>query len=118
MSDLVRYGVTRRWSDAVSYAGVVYFVEVPEDPSLSPKDQFEQVFSQVEARLEQVGSSMSRLLHVLVYLPNEEDLSLFNELWDGWIPVGHAPARACTHPKLAAAGYRVELVITAAILNR
>ncbi|MEQ1828014.1 MAG: RidA family protein [Pirellula sp.] len=114
MNQVHRFGVTQRWADAVVFGGVAYFVEVPDDPTLGPREQFEQVFRQVERRLDQVGSRLDLLIQVLVYLPNPEDLELFNTLWDAWIPDGHAPTRACTHPKLAADGYRVELVITAA----
>lgn len=116
MSELTRYGITRRWSDAVSFGGLAYFVEVPDKADESPLEQFEQVFRQVDARLAQIGSNRTRLVQVLVYLPYPEDLAIFNELWDAWIPFGHAPSRACTHPQLAAPGYRVELVITAAIV--
>jgi hypothetical protein len=48
------------------------------------------------------------------YLPFPEDLSVFNQLWDAWIPRGFAPSRACIHTQLAAPGYRAELIITAA----
>jgi len=116
MSELVRYGVTQRWSDAVVVGGLGYFVEVPDDVSSSPAEQFEQVFRQVDARLAQIGSDKTRLVQVLVYLPYPADLGTFNALWDAWIPTGHAPSRACTHPQLAAPGYRIELVITAAIV--
>jgi len=115
MNDLIRLGVTRRWSDAVVFSGIAYFVEVPDDVHGSPRDQFIQIFQQMDSRLAQVGSDRSRLLQVLVYLPYPEDLSIFNELWDAWIPDGHAPVRACTHQQLAASGYRAELVITAAL---
>ena len=116
MSGLIRYGVTKRWSDAVVVGGMGYFVEVPDDANGSPREQFELVFQQVESRLAQIGSDKSQLVQVLVYLPYAEDLAIFNDLWDDWIPMGHAPSRACTHPQLAAPGYRVELVITAAII--
>jgi len=115
MSDVIRYGVTKRWSDAVVVGGLGYFVEVPEHPAGSPRDQIEEILRQVETRLQQIGSDKTRLVQVLVYLPFPEDLPLFNELWDAWIPMGHAPCRACTHPQLAAPGFRVELVITAAV---
>jgi enamine deaminase RidA (YjgF/YER057c/UK114 family) len=110
-----RHGVTKRWSDAVVYAGVAYFVEVPDDPSLSPRDQFVQLLGQVDQRLTMVGSDRRSLIQVLIYLPVPDDLAVFNELWDAWVPEGFAPSRACTHPQLAAPGYRAELVITAAV---
>jgi enamine deaminase RidA (YjgF/YER057c/UK114 family) len=113
-ASIERFGVTPRWSDLVIHRGIAYFVEVPDDPSLDPRGQFEQVFQQVDARLSQAGSSRDRLLQVLIYLPHPEDLPLFNSLWEEWVPRGHAPSRACSHPALAAPGYRVELIITAA----
>jgi enamine deaminase RidA (YjgF/YER057c/UK114 family) len=115
METITRYGVTPRWSDLVIHRGIAYFVEVPDDPSLTASEQFQQLFRQVDERLAQAGSSKERLLQVLIYLPYAEDLPLFNNLWEAWIPLGHAPCRACIHVPLAAPGYRGELVITAAV---
>jgi len=117
LSDIKRYGITRRWSDAVVFGSVAYFVEVPDDPQLSAEDQFHQVLSQVDTRLALFGSDRTRLLQVIIYLPDPNDLLLFNRIWDAWVPTGHAPSRACVHTSLAAPGYRVELVITAATLT-
>jgi enamine deaminase RidA (YjgF/YER057c/UK114 family) len=114
-SDIKRYGITRRWSDAVVFGQVAYFVEVPDDPHLSAEDQFHAVLDQVDMRLALVGSNRKRLLQVMIYLPDSADLSLFNQIWDQWVPEGHAPSRACVHTALAAPGYCVELVITAAV---
>jgi enamine deaminase RidA (YjgF/YER057c/UK114 family) len=98
----------------VVYRGIAYFVEVPDDPNVNPTEQFAQLFRQVDERLAQAGSSKERMLQVLIYLPFAEDLSLFNTMWEAWVPLGHAPSRACVHVPLAAPGYRAELVITAA----
>jgi enamine deaminase RidA (YjgF/YER057c/UK114 family) len=114
MSDITRHGTTPRWSDLVMHRGIAYFVEVPEDPQLDARGQFEQLFCQVDERLVLAKSSRKALLQVLIYLPFPEDLAVFNELWDAWIPSGHAPSRACIHAQLAAPGYRAELIITAA----
>lgn len=115
MSPIVRHGVTRRWSDAVVHQGVAYFVEVPDNPEADAGAQFQQVLAQVDARLQQLGVDRTRLLQVLIYLPEAGDLAEFNAIWDAWVPEGHAPSRACVHVPLAAPGYRVELVITAAV---
>jgi enamine deaminase RidA (YjgF/YER057c/UK114 family) len=115
MPDIQRYGVTARWSDAVVHRGVAYFVEVPDDPTADVAGQFAQVFRQMDSRVERVGSSRERLLQVLIYLPNFDDLTEFNTQWEAWMPSGHAPSRACVQAMLAAPGYRVELVVTAAI---
>lgn len=115
MSEIVRHGVTQRWSDAVVHGHTAYFVEVPDDPKLPAAEQFAQVLRQIDARLEQVGSDRTRLLQVMIYLPDPADLPEFNRQWDAWVPAGHAPSRACVHTALAAPGYRVELVLTAAV---
>jgi enamine deaminase RidA (YjgF/YER057c/UK114 family) len=112
--DITRHGVTARWADAVVHRGVAYFVEVPDDPTLPPAGQIAMVLAQVDTRLALVESDRTRLLQVLIYLPFPEDLAEFNRQWEAWVPAGHAPSRACVHVPLAAAGYRVELVLTAA----
>lgn len=109
-----RHGVTKRWSDAVACGELLYFVEVPDDPHGTAEQQFHQVLRQVEERLRHGSSDTKLLLQVLIFLPNPEDLPTFNSIWDAWVPSGHAPVRACIHAALAAPGYRVELVVTAA----
>lgn len=113
MSELKRIGVTRRWSDAVVAGNLAFFVEVPDDTSDTAEGQFKQLFQQVEDRCRAIGTDLTQLVQVLIYLPNPEDLPLFNQLWDAWIPEGHAPVRACSHPKLADPLLRAELIITA-----
>jgi enamine deaminase RidA (YjgF/YER057c/UK114 family) len=115
--NIQRLGVTKRWSDAVIHRDVAYFVEVPEDPEESSTAQFVRVLEQLDRRLAEVGSDREHLIQVLIYMPDPEDLLQFNELWDAWVPDGHAPVRACIHASLAAAGYRVELVVTAAVVH-
>ena len=114
MSDIQRHGVTRRWSDAVVFGGVAYFVEVADDPAQDIRGQVTQVLSQIDERLALVGSDRTRLLQVLIYLVDVEDASTLNPLWDEWAPEGHAPSRACVQTRLAP-GYLVEMVVTAAV---
>ncbi len=113
-ADIQRHGVTRRWSDAVVHAGVAHLVEVADDPTQDARGQVEQVLAQIDARLAQVGSDRTRLLQVLIYLSDLADIVVLNELWDEWMPAGHAPSRACVQAALAP-GYRVEMVLTAAV---
>lgn len=114
-SGIQRIGVTRRWSDAVLHGGTAYFVEVADDPSQPIQGQVAQVLSQIDARLQLFGSDRTRLLMVQIFLPDLKDGPALNELWDAWVPEGHAPARACVQAGLAP-GYLVEMVITAALL--
>lgn len=117
MDNIARLGVTRRWSDAVIYGGVGYFVEVANDPSEDTRGQIKQILAQIDGRLTQIGSDKTRLLQVLIYLPDLKEAPILNELWDAWVPEGHAPSRACVQAGLAP-GYRVEMVLTAAVQNQ
>jgi enamine deaminase RidA (YjgF/YER057c/UK114 family) len=113
MTRIDRIGVTQRWSDGVIYNGTLYFVEVADDPHQDTRGQVAQILNQIDSRLAQMGSGRTRLLQVLIYLADLSDGPILNELWDVWVPTGHAPARACVQAGLAP-GYRVEMVITAA----
>ncbi len=115
MNKIQRLGTTQRWSEVVIHRETAYFVEVADDPTAGIEGQTEQVFRQVENKLKQIGSSLEKLLQVVVYLPEPADLAVFNAKWDSWIPSGHAPSRACIHAALVSPSYRVELVVQAAI---
>jgi enamine deaminase RidA (YjgF/YER057c/UK114 family) len=114
MAQIDRIGVTRRWSDAVIHNGTAYFVEVADDSTQDVRGQIGQILTQIDSRLALFGSDRTRLLQVLIYLADLSDGGILNELWDAWVPYGHAPARACVQAGLAP-GYGVEMVITAAI---
>ena len=113
MSAIERIGVTRRWSDIVIHGATAWFVEVADDPSQDVCGQVTQILAQIDSRLSVIGSDRTRLLQVLIYLAELSDGGVLNELWDAWVPSGHAPSRACVQAGLAA-GYRVEMVVTAA----
>ena len=114
MTEIQRIGVTRRWSDVVIHHGTAYFVEVADDPQQDATGQVAQVLAQIDARLALFGSDRTDLLQVLIYLADLSDGGALNELWDNWVPTGHAPSRACVQAALSP-GYRVEMVITAAV---
>lgn len=114
MSPIQRHGITRRWSDAVVHNGVAHFVEVADGPSQDMRSQVAQILAQIDTRLALVGSDRTRLLQVQIYVTDLQNTPVLNELWDAWVPDGHAPSRACVQAGLAA-GYLVEMVITAAV---
>jgi len=114
MNEIVRLDNSRRWSDVVIYSGIARWVEVAENVSADARSQITQVLQQIDATLAQVGSNNSRLLEVLIFLADLNDVPTLNELWDDWVPEGHPPIRACVQAGLAV-GYRVEMVVTAAV---
>jgi enamine deaminase RidA (YjgF/YER057c/UK114 family) len=38
-----------------------------------------------------------------------------NAVWDAWVPAGHTPPRATVQAALARPGWRIEVVVTAAV---
>jgi enamine deaminase RidA (YjgF/YER057c/UK114 family) len=116
MSEIQRYGDSKRWADVVIHRGVAHWVEVAEDMSLNARGQIAQVLAQINATLEAIKSDPTRLLQVLIYIADENDSGILNELWDAWAPAGHPPVRAMVQVGLGKA-CKVEMVVTAATLE-
>ncbi|MBP6188954.1 MAG: RidA family protein [Azonexus sp.] len=112
-----RHGTTRRYSDSVVYAGTVYLVEVPNNLEANITAQSENLLASIDRLLAQAGSDKSHLLMVTIYLADIADYDAMNAVWDTWVPEGHAPTRACVQAKLANAKYRVEMALTAAVVQ-
>jgi enamine deaminase RidA (YjgF/YER057c/UK114 family) len=116
MSQIQRYGDSKRWADVVVHRGVANWVEVAEDMSLDSRGQIAQVLAQIDVTLKTIKSDRTRLLQVLVYVADLNDAATLNELWDAWVPAGHPPVRAMVQVGLGG-GCKVELVVTAAVLE-
>jgi enamine deaminase RidA (YjgF/YER057c/UK114 family) len=114
MSEIRRFGDSKRWADVVVHRGVAHWVEVAEDMSLDARGQVAQVLAQIDATLEMIQSDRTRLLQVLIYIAEEADGAILNELWDAWVPADHPPVRAMVQVGLGKA-CKVEMVVTAAV---
>ena len=116
MSEIQRNGNSKRWADVVVHRGVAHWVEVAEDMSLDARGQIAQVLAQIDATLGMIQSDRTRLLQVLVYVADENDAPILNDLWDAWVPAQHPPVRATVQVGLGK-GCKVEMVVTAATLE-
>lgn len=114
MSEIQRYGDSKRWADVLVHRGVAHWVEVAEDISLDARGQIAQVLAQIDATLETIRSDRTRLLQVLVFIAAETDGAILNDLWDAWVPAGHPPVRAMVQVGLGKT-CKVEMVVTAAV---
>lgn len=110
-----RFGTTRRYSDAVVHNSTAYIVEVPSNLDGDITAQTENMLASVERLLTQSGSDKSKLLQATIYLTDMADYDAMNRVWDAWVPEGTAPVRACVQVKLANPGFKVEVVLTAAV---
>ena len=111
-----RFDVGARLSEMASHNGTVYLAgQVPEDASLDIQGQTAQVLAAVDALLERAGTDKSRILMAQIFLPDLNDFAGMNAVWDAWVAAGNAPPRATVQAALARPGWRIEMVVTAAL---
>ena len=102
-----------RSSKIVKYNGIVYLTgQVAEGATI--QDQVRTCLSNIDALLAKAGSSKEQLLRVTIWLADMEDFQGLNEVWNTWVPTGHAPTRACGQSKLARDELKVEFIVEAA----
>ena len=108
-----RFGTSERASKIVKHNGVVYLSgQVGEGETIT--EQTIECLSRVDALLKEAGSSREQMLQVTIWLSDMADFAGLNEVWNAWVPSGHAPARACGEAKLAREILKVEVIVTAA----
>lgn len=92
--------------------------QVANDLSQNISGQMREVLSMIDTLLAQAKTDKSHILMVQIYLADLADYASMNVVWDAWVAdtKGHAPPRATVQAKLANPDYKVEVVITAAII--
>ena len=99
-----------RMSQAVVQGDMVFLAgQVADDPSADVKGQTQQILQKIDALLAEARSDKTKLLSASIWLADIADFAAMNEIWDAWVPAGHAPARATVESKLAAPQYLVEI---------
>ena len=102
-----------RSSKIVKHNGVVYLTgQVAEGDTI--QEQVQTCLDNIDALLTKAGSSREQMLRVTVWLADMDDFAGLNEVWNAWVPTGHAPARACVNAKLARDVLKVEFMVDAA----
>ena len=102
-----------RSSKIVKHNKVVYLTgQVAKGDTI--QEQVRTCLENVDALLKRAGSSREQMLHVTIWLADMQDFDGLNEIWNAWVPSGHAPARACGEAKLARPELKVEFIVVAA----
>ena len=108
-----RIGAGVRSSRIVKHNGVAYITgQVAEGDTI--QDQVQTCLDKIDALLIEAGSSREKMLRVTIWLADMADFAGLNEVWNAWVPEGHAPARACGEAKLARDILKVEFIVDAA----
>jgi enamine deaminase RidA (YjgF/YER057c/UK114 family) len=116
MNDIARIDQNARRSRAVVHGGVVYLAGMVADDAAAPIDgQTRQVLAKIDDMLARAGTDKSRLLTAQIWLRTMDDFAAMNVVYDAWVTPGQTPTRCCGKVELADPGFRVEIVVTAAL---
>lgn len=111
-----RVHTSARMSKIVKHGNTVYLCgQVGSGDTVT--EQTQDCLNRVQALLEEAGSSKHHMLQAIVWLADMADFSEMNAVWDAWVPEGAAPARACGESKLARPELKVEVTVTAALVQ-
>jgi enamine deaminase RidA (YjgF/YER057c/UK114 family) len=111
-----RFDVGVRLSEMAVHNGVAYLAgQVPTDAKLDIRGQTREVLATIDALLARAGTDKSRLLMVQIFIADLADFPAMNEVWDAWVTPGHTPPRATVEAQLARPGWKIEIVVTAAV---
>ena len=111
-----RQDTNQRSSRIVIHNDTIYLCgQVAADPSEDIQGQAQSTLDKVDALLTQAGSDREHMLSATIYLRDMKDFAAMNEVWDAWVPEGHAPARACVEARMARPELLVEISVVAAV---
>jgi enamine deaminase RidA (YjgF/YER057c/UK114 family) len=112
---ITRHHGNQRMSQIVIHGDTIYLAgQVAADASADIKVQTQQVLQKIDDLLAEAGSDNSKILSAQIWLSSIGHFAKMNEVWDSWVPAGHAPARACIEARLASPDLLVEVGIVAA----
>ena len=118
MAQVQRFDVGARLSEMAVHNGTVYLAgQVAEDEALDIAGQTRQVLAAIDKLLHRAGTDKRYILMAQIYLADLADYDGMNVAWDAWVPADCAPPRATVQAALARPGWRIEVVVTAAIVN-
>jgi 2-iminobutanoate/2-iminopropanoate deaminase len=107
------------YSQAVKAAGLVFVSgTAPTDPSTgsikgtSIQEQTRQCLTNIQAILEEAGSSLEKLVSVTVVLADEDEFAGMNEEWLKWFP-SNPPARQGAKLPVRMPGLKVSIAAIA-----
>lgn len=111
-----RQETKQRMSRIVIHNDTIYLCgQVCADATKDIKEQTQTMLDKVDALLLQAGSDREHMLSATVYIHDMKDFAAMNEVWDAWVPEGHAPARACVEARMARPELLVEVSVIAAV---
>lgn len=107
------------YSQAVKAAGLVFVSgTAPADPATGAivgstiQEQTRQCLSNIQAILDEAGSSLDKIVSATVILADEDDFSGMNDEWLRWFP-SNPPARQGAKLPVRVPGLKVSVAVVA-----
>ncbi len=116
MLSITRIGPSRlsnTRSRSIIHQGVVTTVATSIAKPVSLYEQAKDALALLDKNLKEAGTDKSRILMVMVYIPDITLKPEFNRAWDEWVDPENLPLRACVGAPLENDDL-VELIATAA----
>mmetsp|Transcript_32041 Transcript_32041/g.46184 ORF Transcript_32041/g.46184 Transcript_32041/m.46184 type:complete len:176 (-) Transcript_32041:243-770(-) len=116
-SEIQRYDVETRYSDAVKYKDIVFTSGQVSSGVGDIIKQAKEALESVDRALALAGTDKSSLLDVTIWLADiENDYKGMNSVYDEWISQDgiQAPCRACIQAKLFSPSHLIEIKVIAA----
>ena len=111
---ITRHHTNQRMSQIVVHGDTVYLAgQVAADAGADITVQTQQVLEKIDTLLAEAGSDKSKILSAQIWIASMGHFAQMNEVWDAWVPSGHAPARACIEARLASPDLLVEVGVIA-----
>lgn len=101
-------------SRSIVHQGVLTTVAVAAETPAPLYEQSKDALGVLDRNLAEAGTDKSRLLMVMIYIPDIDAKPEFNRAWDEWVDRDNLPLRACVGADLEG-DFLVEIIATAAV---
>ena len=116
MTTITRIESGARMSQAVVVNGIVYLAGQVGAEGGTVTEQTQACLDQIDALLAKAGTDKTKLITAQIWCADmATQFADMNAVWDAWVPEGHAPARWTGEAVLATPGFKVEIIVTAAV---
>ncbi len=113
---LRRFHTNDRMSEMTIHNGTVYLAgQIADDGSQDIRGQTRQVLAAIDRLLTEAGTDKAHILRCQIFIKDLADFAAMNEVWEDWVAPGDAPCRATVGARLAKPGWKIEIVVTAAL---
>lgn len=116
MTDIKRIDTGPRMSQAVVVGGIAYLAGQVGAEGGTVTEQTTAILAQIDDLLAKAGTDKTKLITAQIWCANmATDFADMNAVWDAWVAPDHAPARWTGEAALATTGFKVEIIVTAAV---